>query len=220
MRTLLDTPREIVGVVGNVANTGLANEAGPTTYAPYAQHVFGNTQTLVLRTASDPNAFVQPTQAAVWELDSRLPLVNVGTLEERLSGSVSQPRFNSTLLALFAVLALTLAGVGIYGVMAYTVSERTGELGLRMALGASGTSVRGLVVREAMGLTAAGIAIGLAASLALTRVISSYLFGVEATDPMTFAAVAAILCAVALTASYVPAMRASRLDPLRALRRE
>jgi putative ABC transport system permease protein len=146
--------------------------------------------------------------------------VNVGTLEERLSGSVSQPRFNSTLLALFAVLALTLAGVGIYGVMAYTVSERTGELGLRMALGASGTSVRGLVVREAMGLTAAGIAIGLTASLALTRVISSYLFGVEATDPMTFAAVAAILCAVALTASYVPAMRASRLDPLRALRQE
>ena len=220
MRTLLDVPREIVGVVGNVVNTGLATPPGPTTYAPYAQHVFGNTMTLALRTVSDPFSFVQAAQAVVWELDPSLPLVDVGSLEERVSGSVSQPRFNSTLLALFAVLALTLAGVGIYGVMAYTVSERTGELGLRMALGASGSSVRALVVRKAMALTAAGIVIGLAASLGLTRVISSYLFGVEPTDPRTFAVVAAILCLVALTASYIPAVRASRLDPLRALRAE
>jgi ABC-type antimicrobial peptide transport system permease subunit len=114
-------------------------------------------------------------------------------------------------------LALTLAGVGIYGVMAYTVSERTAELGLRMALGAPRASVRGLVVRKALRLTIAGIALGLAASLGLTRVIAGFLFGVEPTDPVTFASVSVLLCLVALFASYVPAVRASRLDPLRAL---
>jgi putative ABC transport system permease protein len=217
VRTLLDLPREIVGVVGHVANTGLATQAAATTYVPYRQHAFGNTQTLILRTASDPTSFVPAAQGVVWELDPTLPLVGVGTLEDRLASSVAQPRFNSMLLGLFAVLALTLAGVGIYGVMAYTVSERTAELGLRMALGAPRASVRGLVVRKALRLTIAGIALGLAASLGLTRVIAGFLFGVEPTDPVTFASVSVLLCLVALFASYVPAVRASRLDPLRAL---
>jgi putative ABC transport system permease protein len=218
--TLLDQPREIVGVVGNVANAGLANDAGPTTYFPYRQHAFGNTQTLVLRTSGEPTALVPAVQNVIWELDADLPLVNVGTLEDRLRTSVSQARFNSALLSLFAALALVLAGIGIYGVMAFTVAERTSELGLRMALGASHTNVRSLVVRKAMLLTVAGIALGLVASLGLTRVISGLLFGVRPTDPVTLASVSLLLCLVALAGSYLPARRASRLDPLAALRED
>ena len=205
-------------MVGNVANTGLGNDAQPTDYLPYRQTAYGSSMTLAVRTASDPNDFVPAVQEAIWGLDPNLPLVNVGPLEDRLRTSVAQPRFNSTLLTLFAVLALVLAGVGIYGVMAYTVSERTTELGLRMALGASGASVRGLVVRKALALTAGGIGLGVVASFGLNRVIASFLFGVEPTDVTTLAAVAAVLCGVALVASYVPAARASRLDPLEALR--
>ena len=218
IRTLEEEPREIIGVVGNVANTGLGNDAQPTDYLPYRQTAYGSSMTLAVRTASDPNDFVPAVQEAIWGLDPNLPLVNVGPLEDRLRTSVAQPRFNSTLLTLFAVLALVLAGVGIYGVMAYTVSERTTELGLRMALGASGASVRGLVVRKALALTAGGIGLGVVASFGLNRVIASFLFGVEPTDVTTLAAVAAVLCGVALVASYVPAARASRLDPLEALR--
>ncbi len=220
IRTLLDEPREIVGVVGNVANSGLQNQAGPTTYFPYAQHPFGGGQTVVLRTASDPTAFVPALQEAVWGLDPDLPLVGVQTLEERLADSVQQSRFNSLLLSLFGALAAALAGIGIYGVVAYTVSERTSELGLRMALGASGSDVRGLVLKTAVGLTVGGVILGLGASLALTRVIESFLFGVEATDPLTLVAVSVGLCLVAIVASLVPAVRASRLDPLLALREE
>jgi putative ABC transport system permease protein len=220
IRTLLDQPREIVGVVGNVANAGLQNQAGPTTYFPYAQQPFGNGQTIVLRTASDPATFVPALQEAVWSLDADLPLVGVQTLEERLAASVQQSRFNSLLLSLFGVLAALLAGIGIYGVVAYTVSERTAELGLRMALGASGGSVRGLVLGKALRLTLAGVGVGLVASLSMTRVIEGFLFGVEPTDPRTLVAVSGALCLVAIVASLVPAMRASRLDPLHALREE
>ncbi len=220
IRTLEDEPREIVGVVGNVANTGLGSDAQPTDYLPYAQTTFGTTMTLAVRTQSEAGTFLPAVQDAIWSLDPKLPLVGVGTLQDRLSDSVAQARFNSTLLTLFAVLALVLAGVGIYGVMAYTVSERTRELGLRMALGASGSSVRGLVVRRALTLTVGGVLMGMAAAFWLTRVIASFLFGIEPTDPITFASVAGILCAVALLASYVPALRASRLDPLAALRNE
>ncbi len=217
IRTLEDEPREIVGVVGNVANTGLGNEAQPTDYLPYSQTMFGTTMTLAVRTGADPSTFVPAVREAIWSLDSDLPLVGVGTLEDRLRTSVAQPRFNSAMLTLFAVLALVLAGVGIYGVMAYTVSERTTEIGLRMALGASGGSVQGLVVRKAMALTGGGIALGLLASLALGRVIRSFLFGIGPADPATFAAVAVTLASVAFLASYLPALRASRLDPLKAL---
>lgn len=220
IRTLLDTPREIVGVVGNLANAGLQNPSGPTTYFPYAQHAFGLGQTLIVRTASDPNGFVSAVQETIWELDSDIPLVGVESLEDRLAGSVAQSRFNSMLLSLFAVLAATLAAIGIYGVMAYTVSERTAELGLRMALGASADNVRSLVLGKALSLTLGGIALGVAASFGLTRLIEGFLFGVEPTDPATFGGVAFGLCLVAITASMIPAIRASRLDPLSALREE
>ena len=220
IRTLLDTPREIVGVVGNVTNSGLQNAAGPTVYFPYRQHAFGNSQTLVLRTASDPLGFTPALQETIWALDPDLPLQGVETLEDRLSNSVAQPRFNSLLLSIFGGLAAVLAGIGIYGVMAYSVSQRTSELGLRMALGASNHEVSRLVMKKAVVLTGAGVLLGLLASLGLTRVIESFLFGVEATDPLTFAMVAAGLCVVAVLASLAPAVRASRLDPISALREE
>ncbi len=218
IRTLLDTPREIVGVVGNVTNSGLVNQAGPTTYFPYRQHAFGGGQTLLLRTTGEPELFVRAMQEAIWNLDPNLPITGVGSLEERLADSVSQSRFNAVLLSLFAVLALSLASVGIYGVMAYTVNERTSELGLRMALGASAVDVRGLVLRQAAVLAVGGVVLGTLASLGLTRVIESFLYEVEPTDPITISVVAVGLCGVALVASLVPAVRASRLDPLRALR--
>ena len=220
IRTLLDAPREIVGVVGNVTNAGLQNASGPTVYFPYAQHAFGNSQTLILRTASDPTPFTPALQEAIWSLDSDLPLVGVATLEDRLSNSVAQPRFNSLLLSVFGGLAALLAAIGIYGVMAYSVSQRTTELGLRMALGASKGEVRGLILRSAVTLAVSGVVVGLVASIGLTRTIEGFLFGVEATDPLTLGMVAVGLCAVAVAASLIPAVRASRLEPVTALRED
>ena len=220
IRTLLDAPREIVGVVGNVTNAGLQNASGPTVYFPYAQHAFGNSQTLILRTTSDPTPFTPALQEAIWSLDSDLPLVGVATLEDRLSNSVAQPRFNSLLLSVFGGLAALLAAIGIYGVMAYSVSQRTTELGLRMALGASKGEVRGLILKSAVTLAVSGVVVGLVASIGLTRTIEGFLFGVEATDPLTLGMVAVGLCAVAVAASLIPAVRASRLEPVTALRED
>jgi putative ABC transport system permease protein len=203
-----------------VTNSGLQNAAGPTSYFPYRQHAFGNSQTLVLRTGSDPVDFTTALRDAIWSLDPDLPLVGVQTLADRLSDSVAQPRFNSILLSVFGALAAVLAAIGIYGVMAYTVSQRTAELGLRMALGATKVELSRLVLRKAVALTVAGVTLGLLASLGLTRVIEGFLFGVEATDPVTLAAVALGLCGVAVLASLTPALRASRLDPILALREE
>jgi len=218
IRTLRDTTLQIVGVVGNVANTGLGTEAEPTTYLPHRQFMMGGGMTLAVRTDGDPRTLAAPTREAIWTQDPDLPLAGVGTLADRLADSVSQPRFNTTLLTVFAALALVLAAVGIYGVMAYAVSERTREMGLRMALGATGNSVRRLVLRNALALTAGGVALGVVASLALGRFIAGALYGVKPTDPLTLTVVSLLLVVVALAASYVPALRASRLDPQVALR--
>ncbi len=218
--TLDDEPREIVGVVADVANAGLGNGSQPSVYLPLRQSTFGAGQTLIVKTAGDPAALVSAVRQAVSDLDPDLPLTGIGTLEDRVAAAVAQPRFNALLLGLFAVLALVLAAVGIYGVMAFTVSERTAEIGVRMALGASAASVRGMVVRRAVVLAGAGVVLGVLASIALTRLMESLLFGVEPGDPRTLAAVSALLFGVALLASYVPARRASRLDPVGALRDE
>ena len=220
IRTLTDEPLEIVGVVGNVANTGLGNDAQATTYLPYPQFVRGTAMTLAVRTAGDPRALAAPIREALWALDPNLPLVGVGTLADRLGDSVAQPRFNSTLLTVFAALALLLAAVGIYGVMAFAVSERTREMGLRMALGATGTSVRGLVLRRALVLSGGGVFLGVLAALGLGRVLAGSLYGIRPTDPVTLAAVSVLLIGVSLLASFLPAVRASRLDPQVALRQE
>ncbi len=218
IRTLDDEPRTIVGVVANVVNAGLGNAVQPSVYLPYRQSVFGTGQNLIIEAERDPPSLVPDLRAAMEELDPDLPLIGVGSLDDRIGAAVAQPRFNATLLVLFAALALILAAGGIYGVMAFTVSERTAEIGVRMALGATTRSVRGMVVRRAVGLTVAGIALGVLASVSLTRVMGSLLVEVEPADPWTLAAVSVLLFTVALLASYLPARRASRLDPVGALR--
>ena len=154
------------------------------------------------------------------KLDPDLPVTNVATMEQRLSKAVSQPRFRTTLIALFAVVALILACVGIYGVISYSVSQRTHEIGIRMALGAQTGDVLRMVIKQAIALAVIGVALGLAASYALTSLMSTLLFGVKPTDPPIFIATAVLLATTALVASYLPARRATKVDPLVALRYE
>jgi putative ABC transport system permease protein len=175
---------------------------------------------LAVRTSVEPTSVTNAIRQQVFGVDKNMPIYDVSTIEERFSNSVVQPRLNLTLLVAFAALALGLAAVGIYGLMAYTVTQRTHEIGIRMALGARREHVLKQVLGEGTRLAAIGLAIGLAGSLAATRLIASLLFGVKPTDPWTFAAVAVILASVALAACYIPARRATRVDPIVALRYE
>jgi predicted permease len=168
----------------------------------------------------DPLAFVPPVQEAVHSLDADLPLFDVTTLDSRIQLSTVTQRMGGVFVGGFGVLALVLAGIGIYGVLSYATRQRTHEIGIRMALGAEPRDVMKLVLRQGVMLALLGLGIGLAASLVLTRALSSQLFGVTATDPLTFAAVATVLLAVALLACYIPARRAMRTDPMVALRHE
>jgi putative ABC transport system permease protein len=163
---------------------------------------------------------VAATRAAIHEIDRELPLANIRTMEEMIGRSMSQRRLSTILLGTFSAIALLLATIGIYGVMSYTVSQRQRELGIRMALGASRNGVLGLVLRQGMGLATIGVVLGLFGAFALTRLVASQLYNVGATDPATFVAVTALLTTVALVASLVPAMRATRVDPVVALREE
>jgi putative ABC transport system permease protein len=210
---------EVVGVVGNVRHFGLASEPVPEVYIPHAQ-VPNAGMTVVLRTAGDPLAVAGPVRAALRELDPSLAAGTFVPLEDQLSSSVAQPRFYALLLSLFAAVALTLAAVGILGVMSYLVAQRTREIGIRMALGADARAVHRLVIGRGMLLTVAGLALGIPATFALTRVIESQLYGVEPGDPATLAAVAVLLTAVAFLSSYIPSRRATRIDPMVALRGE
>jgi len=159
-------------------------------------------------------------QAAVWQVDKDLPVSGFETVEQHLSNLIAEPRLYTLLLGVFAVIALLLASVGIYGVMSYSVTERTHEIGIRMALGAKQTDVLGFVIRQGLTLTLIGLGIGIVISLALTRLMESLLFGVSATDPLTFVCISLLLAMVALLASYLPARRATRVDPMIALRYE
>jgi putative ABC transport system permease protein len=169
---------------------------------------------------SDPQALVPPIRSAVAAIDEDLPIGRFWTMDELMAASVAAPRFRTALVSVFAVVGLLLAAIGIYGVMAYAVAERTHELGLRVALGATSRDVMRLVLVEALALAAAGLAIGLLAAFAATRLITTLLFGVAPTDPATFGSIAAVLVGTALVASYVPARRATRVDPMVALRCE
>ncbi|HKN74952.1 MAG TPA: ABC transporter permease [Candidatus Acidoferrum sp.] len=205
----------IVGVVGNVHQYGL--EAAPTLDIYFAG---GWTQYVVIRTASDPVAMAQTAIGEVHKFDPTLPVTHVMTLDNLLADSVSPRRFSTFLLGIFAALALLLAAMGIYGVMTYVVSLRTNEIGIRMALGAQPRDIWRLVIGRGAQLAFAGVAFGLVGAFALTKLISSLLYGVKPTDPLTFGGVAFLLVSVALLACYVPARRAMRVDPMVALRYE
>jgi putative ABC transport system permease protein len=212
--------RTVVGVVGHVRHYGPDVEGREQLYFPLAQISFDRTMYLAVRTALDPAGVANAIRQQVLAVDKSMPIYEVSTMDQLLSHSVLQPRLNLTLLVAFAVLALGLAAVGIYGVMAYTVTQRTREFGIRIALGAQGQDVLKNVLREGALLAVVGIGLGLAFSVSATRLIATLLFGVKPTDPLTFAAAAVILTSVALTACYIPARRATRVDPVVALRYE
>jgi putative ABC transport system permease protein len=208
----------IVGVVGDVKYTGLEKASEPTMYTPYEQHLWWPTMYLVVRSSVDPAGLVPALRAQVAGLDPLLPMARVSTMDALLKQSVAEPRFRTTLLGIFAAIALLLAVLGIYGVLSYTVGQRTQEIGIRMSLGAQRRDVLALVLGQGMALAGLGVAIGLAAAMALCRVLAGLLFGVGPTDPMTFFAVALVMTASALLACWIPARRATRVDPIVALR--
>jgi putative ABC transport system permease protein len=211
--------REVVGVVGNVKYKDLTSEWTQESYIPYAQLPFGSV-TIVTRSAKDPEGLAKPIASVVQSLDKDLPTYAPKTVEQYLNGTIAVPRFNTFLLAIFAGLAMILTAVGLYGVISYTVAQRTHEIGIRMALGAQPGDMLRLVISQGMRLALFGVGLGLVAALALTRFLSSLLFGVSSTDAVSFASVVAMLFAVVFLACYIPARRAMRVDPMVALRYE
>jgi putative ABC transport system permease protein len=212
---------EIVGVAGNVKHFGLDLPEEPALYSPYTQiNPWKRWMTFAVRTQSDPSAMEQAVKTQIWKVDSQLPITKVQTMGEVTAASFAARRFNMLLLGLFAGLALLLAAIGVYGVMSYAVTQRTHEIGIRMALGAQMGSVIKLIMKSGLLIASIGVAIGLAGAFALTRVMASLLFAVEATDKPTFAAVSIGLVLIALLACYIPARRAAKVDPLVALRYE
>ena len=213
-------PMKIVGVVADIKQSGRARPPEPEIYAAYQQHPLTATDlSILVRTGMEPGALADTLRSKVRELSADVP-VKFTTMEAALSENVAAPRFRTLLLGIFAGLAMCLAMAGVYGVMSYVVGQRSNEIGLRMALGASPRDVLRLVLRQALLLAAIGIAIGLACAVAMTQLLASMLFGVKATDPLTYGAVIVLLASVAMLASYVPARRAMRVDPIVALRYE
>jgi putative ABC transport system permease protein len=217
---LNDINGEIVGIVGDVRSSSLSKEAGPEFYVPFEQVPFSDVSLVVRTRLDDPAQVASALRAAVQEVDKDQPLYEVRTMNSLIANSVARQRFSMTLLALFAAFALLLACVGIFSVMSYFITQRTHEIGIRMALGAQTRDVHRMILGRGMTLTLVGIGIGLAASFALTRVMRGLLFGVTATDPLTFTGVSLLLACVALLACYIPARRAARVDPMVALRYE
>jgi putative ABC transport system permease protein len=211
--------RTIIGVVRDIRQQGLDKEPYPQMYSPYAQFPT-RAMTLIVRTSASPSSLVPSIRGELSAMDKDQPLYNARTVEQVMSESIAKERFNMLLIAIFAVLGLVLASVGIYGVMSYTVAQRTHEIGVRMALGASTQDVLKMVVRQGMMLALFGTALGLVASFLLTRLMSSLLFNVSATDPLTYVLISLLLIAVALLACLIPALRATRVDPMVALRYE
>jgi predicted permease len=227
-RNVDDPIRQVTGVVGDIKQQGLDRPAPPMVYVPALQtsdkllatlRTFTSTN-FVVRTTVEPGSLSPTVKREVAALDAQLPLSHVSTMEEVASRSIASQRFNMLLLGSFAALGLLLAAVGIYGVMSYTVAQSTREIGIRMALGAQARGVLKLVTRKGMALTLTGMAVGVAASLALTRVMEGLLFGVSAADPATFALYSSVLIVVALVACLIPARRATKVDPMVALRHE
>ena len=213
---------EIVVIVGDVLQ-GLGDEAKAEMYLPYRQAdqilpIFQ--MSLVLRTATEPLTATSALRTAIQGIDPNQPVVNVRSMEQNIQTSVAQPRFRTWLIGIFAALALVLAAVGVYGVMSYSVTQRTSEIGIRVTMGAQPIDILRAIVGEGLRLAIIGVACGLVGALLLSRLLQSFVFGVSTSDPVTFAGVALILTFVGAAASYFPARRATRVDPLVALRYE
>jgi putative ABC transport system permease protein len=210
---------EIVGVVGDVKTNGLDVAVGPMIYWPYFQfpQLFN---TIVVRSEGDPLRLVPALKGAIWAIDKNQPISKTETLDQTLAESLARRRLYMILLGVFSCAALVLAALGIYGMVSYSVSQRTHEMGIRLAIGAERRDVLWLVLGEGARVALLGIAVGIASGLALTRLMSNLLFGVSATDPLTFAGVAMLLALAALAGSYIPARRALRGNPMVALRHE
>jgi putative ABC transport system permease protein len=211
--------RQIVGVVADVKFKDLTSEWTPTSYVPQAQIPIGSL-TIIARTAGDPSTLARPLAETVRSIDPDLPAYNVKTVEEYLDGTIAIPRFNTLLLGIFAGLALVLTAIGLYGVISYSVAQRTHEIGIRIALGAQPSEMMRLVIGQGVRLALVGVGLGLIAALAFTHFLSSLLFGVTTTDPISFVTVVTTLLLVVLLACYIPARRAMRVDPMVALRYE
>jgi putative ABC transport system permease protein len=211
------TTREIVGVVGNVRHESPEGEEAEKLYAPLAQNP-RPTLLLLTRTTAEPESLAAPVQQTVWSQDPDAAVSNVATMEMALGDAVARPRFNASLFGLFGVVALILAAIGLFGVMSYNVTQSTREIGVRMALGARSRDVLKLVVGQGLALTIAGLILGLIGAWGVTRLIKNLLYGVTATDPLTFICVSLLLVFIALLACYIPARRATKVDPLVALR--
>src|SRR5262245_2735212 len=211
--------REIVGIVGHVKHKGLEGESRVQYYIPHTQ-VQNASMNLVVRASIDPSSLTGGVRATISSLDKDLPVFRVRTMEQYVIDSMAQRRFAMTLIAIFAAVALALAAVGLYGVLSYSITQRSHEIGIRMALGAQVSDVLRLVVGQGMLLALAGVALGSVAAFLLTRLMANLLFGVKATDPLTFAAIALLLTLVALVACFAPARRATKVDPIVTLRAE
>jgi putative ABC transport system permease protein len=214
-----DPMMQIIGIVEDVKHFGLDSQARPEFYVPYEKDPWPF-MTVVVRGTSDPKSLAGAMRSEVWAVDGDLPVPDIKTIDQLLSASVARRRFNMLLLAVFGGVALVLAAVGIYGVMSYSVTQRSHEIGIRMALGAKPSDVLKLVVGQGMTLALIGVGIGLIGAFAMTRVMTSLLFSVGATDPLTFAVISVVLTGVALGACFVPARRATKVDPMIALRYE
>ncbi len=220
--------REIIGVVGDVRNDGLGSDPDPILYVPVAQVNDGVTAlnnkiiplNLLVRTKIQPFALSEDIQREIRAASGGLPVAHIRSMEQVRGESTSRSDFNMTLLAIFAGVGLLLAAIGIYGLTSYSVEQRTQEIGIRMALGAGPDDVRRMVLKQGMWLAFIGVFLGVAAALALTRLIANLLYGVKPWDPISIASVAALLIAIALLATYIPARRASRVDPIVSLRYE
>jgi len=218
---------EIVGVVADSKSSGLEGISYPGIYIPNQQRqatlvesLVGRRMMLLIRASSDPSQYISALRQAMREVEPNQAVAEIQPLEQVLADSIAPQRFRAILLSLFALVAVLMAGLGIYGVMNYAVAQRIREIGIRLALGAGARDVLRLIVREGMTLVLLGLAIGLAAALALTRLLKSLLFGVSATDPLTFVAIALLLLLVALLACWIPARRATKVDPMVVLRTE
>lgn len=224
----VEPPRQIIGVVGDTRDFGPNRDAPPTMYFPVSQMPDAMTELnsrvvplwWAIRTKGDPHILVTAIAVALRDASGGLPVAQIRTMDEVVARSTSRQQFNMLLLMIFGASGLLMAAIGVYGVMAYSVQQRTQELGVRIALGAQASQIRNMVIRQGMSLSFLGVVIGIGGALWLTRFLASFLFGVQAWDPIAFIVAPLILCTVAFVAIWVPAGRATRVDPLTALRFE